>query len=164
MTPRHSIVCASYLILLRPDSAKAPSGSGGQVLPRGGEVLLLERKNSGWMDGWYTFPAGHVEHNESPLACAIREAREEVGVVVDRADVRFVQVISKPLREPDRLSFFFLVERWSGEPRNAEPEKCGGLLWSSLGNLPTNLIPLLRKPVEALLSGLAYDESMETEE
>lgn len=151
MTDRHSIVCASYLILLR-------QGSGGQVLRRGDEVLLLERKNSGWMDGWYTFPAGHVEHNESPRTCMVREAREEIGIVVKPEDLRLVHVMSRPDNDPDRIDFYFMAEKWEGEPENIEPEKCGGLVWPPIPSLPDNLIPSLRQALDGYLSGTAYSE------
>ena len=35
------------------------------VLIKDGKVLMLERKNTGYMDGWYSFIAGHVEKGES---------------------------------------------------------------------------------------------------
>ena len=35
------------------------------VLRRGDEVLMLLRANTGYMDGYWAVPAGHVEKDES---------------------------------------------------------------------------------------------------
>ncbi len=51
------------------------------VIPkRGDEILLFRRFNTGFGDGQYSFPAGHVEEGESVTATAIREALEEAGI------------------------------------------------------------------------------------
>jgi hypothetical protein len=40
-----------------------------------------------------------------------------------------------------RVAFFFTVHRWTGVPENLEPDKCSGLRWFPLGDLPDHLIP-----------------------
>lgn len=35
------------------------------LLCRGDTYLLLRRANTGWADGFYTLPAGHLEGNEA---------------------------------------------------------------------------------------------------
>lgn len=49
---------------------------------RGGQVLLI-RKKRGLGAGKVNGPGGRLEPGESPLACAIREVEEELGVVPD---------------------------------------------------------------------------------
>ena len=46
---------------------------------RGDEVLLIEKRR-GLGEGWYNGPGGKLEPGETPLECAVRETREEVGV------------------------------------------------------------------------------------
>jgi 8-oxo-dGTP diphosphatase len=58
-------------------------------------VLLLIRANTGYMDGHASLPAGHVEPGEPADAAAVREAKEEIGVVVAPADVSFVHVMHR---------------------------------------------------------------------
>ncbi|KAJ1488286.1 NUDIX hydrolase domain-like protein, partial [Baffinella frigidus] len=48
------------------------------LLRRGSSVLLGKRWGTGWMDGKYTLPAGHVDPGERILQAAAREAREEI--------------------------------------------------------------------------------------
>jgi 8-oxo-dGTP pyrophosphatase MutT (NUDIX family) len=54
-------------------------------------LLLGRRCNTGFADGLYSLPAGHLELGESVLSAAVREAREELGITIDLVDVRFVQ-------------------------------------------------------------------------
>jgi 8-oxo-dGTP diphosphatase len=51
---------------------------------RGGQVLLI-RKKRGLGAGKINGPGGRIEAGETPLQCAIREVREEVGVTAEGA-------------------------------------------------------------------------------
>jgi len=51
------------------------------ILRRGNEILLMRRKGSGYYDGWYSVPAGHVEAGELPMNALIREIKEELSIV-----------------------------------------------------------------------------------
>jgi len=42
--------------------------------------------------GKISFFGGHIDDGETPLACAIREAREELGLVLHSDDLEFVGV------------------------------------------------------------------------
>jgi 8-oxo-dGTP diphosphatase len=127
------------------------------VLRRGDEVLMLLRANTGYKDGYWAVPAGHVEKGESVLEAAVREVREEVGVEIDPADLVPVTAMHRtggngdPIDE--RVDFFFTTSRWSGEPRLMEPDKAGGLEWYSLDKRPDPVVPHEAR----VLAGLAGD-------
>lgn len=53
-----------------------------------GELLIVK---ADYKEHWTT-PGGVVEENEMPMTTAIRETREEVGVVIDPKTVEFVAV------------------------------------------------------------------------
>src|SRR5215207_9750622 len=101
------------------------------ALRRGDEVLLLLRANTGYMDGFWAMPAGHVEHGESVLDAARREVREEIGVEIDPADLVPVTAMHRTgangLPIDERVDFFFTTTRWTGDPRLMEPGKAAGL-------------------------------------
>jgi 8-oxo-dGTP pyrophosphatase MutT (NUDIX family) len=124
---------------------------------RGNQILLLRRFNTGYADGQYSVPAGHLDGDETVLAAAAREAQEEVGVRIEARDIRFSSVMHR--RDGDeRVDFFVNISRWDGEPVNAEPDKCDELLWVNRDNLPPNTIPYILKALQNHLTGLTFDE------
>jgi 8-oxo-dGTP pyrophosphatase MutT (NUDIX family) len=127
------------------------------VLRRGDEVLLLLRANTGYMDGYWAVPAGHVEQGESALTAALREVREEVGVKIDPADLVPVTAMHRTggngLAIDERVDFFFTASRWDGEPRLMEPDKAAGLDWYSLDKLPDPVVPHEARVLAGLRSG-----------
>ncbi len=130
------------------------------ILKREGEILLARRCNTGYEDGNYQPPAGHIEPGELPLDAAIREAKEEVGVDINRADVQFAHV-TYPSNEDGLghyVDFFFMTERWDGEPHIAEPDKCDELLWTRLDALPENTVTYVRDSLERMARGEFYSE------
>ena len=50
----------------------------------------------------------------------------------------------------ERVDFFFLSRRWSGEPRIVEPAKCADLRWWPLSALPEPVVPHERWVLERL--------------
>ncbi len=52
----------------------------GAVVRRGGRVLIV-RQTYGWMKGQWGLPTGFVDRGERPDAAAVREVREEAGIV-----------------------------------------------------------------------------------
>jgi 8-oxo-dGTP diphosphatase len=102
-----------------------------------GNVLLIQRENTGWMDGYYDLPAGHVEPNESFTVAASRELNEETGLVVTEEDMQLFHVCQNYVT-PGRpfLYHMFKALRWSGTPAIKEPDKCGDLGFFSMNDLP----------------------------
>ena len=124
---------------------------------RDNKVLLLRRFNTGFRDGEYSVPAGHLDGNETVIAAGIREAEEEVGVRLDAGDMRFSSVMHR-LEGDERVDFFVHVHKWQGEPFNAEPDKCDDLCWVDLDQLPANIIPYVRQALENHLTSVQFDE------
>ena len=124
---------------------------------RADEVLLLLRCNTGYRDGEYSVPAGHLDGNETVMAAAIREAEEETGLRLDPANLAFSSVMHRNDGE-ERVDFFVHVLKWNGEPVNAEPEKCGELRWARITNLPQNMIPYVGKAIENHQRGAQFEE------
>jgi 8-oxo-dGTP diphosphatase len=127
------------------------------LVNRAGEVLFGQRQNTGYEDGAWHPPSGHLEAGESVVAALIREAKEEVGVTIEPHEVEFTHVMHNS-SSGGRVAFFFTVHRWAGVPENREPDKCSGLQWFPLGSLPDQLIPYCR----AALGSIQTNECFST--
>jgi 8-oxo-dGTP diphosphatase len=121
------------------------------------QVLLLRRFNTGYADGQYSVPAGHLDGGETVLAAAAREAEEETGLLLDEANIIFSSVMHR-IDGDERVDFFVRVQQWHGEPSNAEPDKCDELRWVHVNELPNNTIPYVRKAIQNHWDGIKFDE------
>ena len=144
---RFQVVPAAYLLLVR--------GEGSDL-----EVLLqLRGAGTSYMAGhWATAAAGHVELGESVFVAAAREAREELGIVVDPAAMepltamqRTLPGVSDPVEQ--RVDYFLTTRRWQGEPAVQEPEKCDGIGWYSPAAPPAPMVPHEGYLLELLAAG-----------
>ncbi len=111
---------------------------------RQGRVLLGRRANTGYEDGAYHLPSGHLEASESMVAALVREAKEEIGLTISAEAVRFAHAMHNS-SSGGRVAFFFLVQDWDGDPANMEPNKCDDLDWFYLDALPDRMIPYCRE-------------------
>ena len=124
---------------------------------RGNQILLLRRFQTGYMDGYYSVPAGHLDGEETVRMAGVREAREEIGVQIDPMDMVFAGVFHR-CEDDERVDFFMQVQNWIGEPFNAEAEKCDQLLWTDLNALPENTIPYIRQAIGNFQTGIPFEE------
>lgn len=135
------------------------------ILERDGKIVLARRANTGYMDGKYQMPSGHVEADEHPSEAAVRETKEETGVDIKASDLEFVHCsyrINKVDAVGDYVDFFFRATRWEGEPMNAEPEKCDEVAWFPIDALPENTVPVVRKVVDLIRDGVKFSEIIHT--
>jgi 8-oxo-dGTP diphosphatase len=121
------------------------------------QVLLLRRFNTGYEDGNYSVVAGHVEAGETVTQAAIREAREEIGIVIDPPYLKIVHVMHRKSND-ERIDFFVVIEQWTGEITNHEPQKCDEVAWFPLHQLPVNTIPYVKNALENYSHGKLYSE------
>ena len=121
------------------------------------QVLLLRRFNTGYADGQYSVPAGHLDGGETVMAAAAREAQEEVGLKLEAGDMTFSTVMHR-IEDDERVDFFICVDKWQGEPFNAEPDKCDDLCWVNVNQLPVNTVPYVRQALGNHLAGIRFDE------
>lgn len=60
--------------------------SAGLLIIQNNKILLAHPTNAPWY-GSYTIPKGKIENGESYLEAALRETKEEIGIVIDAIDV-----------------------------------------------------------------------------
>ena len=144
LKPRVTSIPAVYLVLIRQQR----------------EILMALRSNTGYRDGFWSFPAGHLEERESPHQAMVREAKEELDIGLDASDLSLAHSMwrATPEAQGGRLDFFFTATRWTGTPVNGEPGKCARIAWWPLDRLPTPLIPEVAQAIAALQKGLGYSE------
>lgn len=99
----------------------------------------------------YGFPAGKVEPKETPRETAVRELREETGLVTTVKDlIEFPEVSYSFFSDKHWCMFVFIVENWSGTP-GTTPE--GTPEWvpiNKLSEFPTflNVTPLVKRIID----------------
>lgn len=122
------------------------------------QVLLLERANTGYMDGHFSVPAGHVDGGESIWQAMRREIKEEVGVEVHdkHQPIHVMHRSNSPTEE--RIDYFFLIENWQGKLKVGEPEKCSQIKWFNLWQLPENIIPYIDFALKQVQDGVLFSE------
>ncbi|MFJ6846346.1 NUDIX domain-containing protein [Streptomyces griseoluteus] len=139
---RHTVPVDVHLILRRETGA-------------GPEVLVSRRAGAVYAAGLWHLPSGHLDGpHEDVVDALIREAREETGVVVDRADVRAAVTVHH--RAPGgsaRVGLLFEVRRWAGEPRVMEPDVCDAMTWVPLDTLPAATVAYCRAGLDAYRAG-----------
>jgi 8-oxo-dGTP diphosphatase len=143
MKERHKAVPAVYLVLIQE-----------------GKVLLMHRQNTGYCDGLFALPAGHVEAGELPRAALVREGKEELGIDIVESNLRLIFTMYRGKRDEsgDRVDLFFRTDSWNGEIANMEPHKCALLSWFELDALPENLMPHNQDVLAALSGSETYSE------
>jgi mutator protein MutT len=129
------------------------------IIRRGNAMLFAKRANTGFQDGKYCLPAGHVEPGETFREAAVREVMEEVGLQADPAKLRFVHVQQTMTPRDIRVHVFFELDDWRGEPVNAEPAVHSEIAWLPSNDLPyDDMMGLIAAGLRQVAQGSAYDE------
>lgn len=123
------------------------------------EILMLKRAGTGYYDGYYDLPGGHLEANEDIFDGMIREAKEEIGISIKREDMEILHIYHKYKR--GMLKFVFKACKYEGIPINNEPDKCEKIEWIEIDNLPENTIQGIRLELENIKSKLFYSKEGE---
>lgn len=126
------------------------------ILVKDNRILLLRRANTGHMDGHYSMIAGHLEPGETLRVGMKREALEEAGLTIELENLTLNNVIHRV--EDTRVDYFFVADKWAGEPKIMEPHKCDDLSWFDLDNLPENTIYYIRQAIENHKTGNRYSD------
>lgn len=129
------------------------------VLRQKGNILFTFREHTGFQDGTYSLPSGHIEDGENALAAAVREVSEEVGVTVNPQHLKLIYTMHRMSEKDVRIDFFFETTKWQGEPFNNEPHKHGDIAWFTPEELQTKpLMDYQAVVLQAIPGGNVYSE------
>ncbi|WP_074788568.1 NUDIX domain-containing protein [Austwickia chelonae] len=122
------------------------------------QVLLQLRQGTGFMDGhWACGAAGHVEAGESFFGAAVREAAEELGVVIREEDLVPLTVVHRRHEDDQpvnqRVDVYFACDQWEGEFSLQEAHRAAELRWCELSDLPEPVVPHEHRVFRALAEG-----------
>ncbi|MFK7912861.1 MAG: NUDIX domain-containing protein [Pseudomonadales bacterium] len=103
------------------------------------EVFLLRRAGTGFMDGYFALPGGHVEAGELPSEAACRECLEETGV----RPLDLQPLCAMPYRSGRHIgtNLVFVAAVFDGTPTLAEPLAADLALWAPQTSLPEPRAP-----------------------
>jgi len=105
-----------------------------------GQVLLGQRPFTKSWEGWWEFPGGKIEKNESSVDALYREIYEEIGIKITQFEIWVTRQHSYD--NLDVTLHFFKVYKWEGKVTSKENQK---LVWTYLQDpkvspiLPANL-------------------------
>ncbi len=84
------------------------------------EILFSKRANEP-SKGKYDFPGGFLNHDEDPYQAAIREIREEMGIVLALENLQLIDSSLNHYQENETVAdFVFLCRKWRGTMKPAD--------------------------------------------
>ena len=117
----------------------------GLIFNENNEVLLLRRQNTGYMDGCWGTPGGHLDPNESITSAFDREMKEEINLS-NIKDYKLVAVITRYNTEDTYVDFVFKINDANFDMiENNEPKKCSQLHFWDLKDVTINTVPHIRE-------------------
>jgi len=112
-----------------------------------GRVLLPLRKLPPEAGCW-SIVGGKLDYLETLKDCAIREAREEVGLDVSMEALLCVTDHLLPQEGQHWVSPAYLGGVLGGEAKNCEPQKTSQVRWFALADLPAKLTMTARNAID----------------
>ena len=120
------------------------------------QILLSKRFNTGFMDGYWSLPAGHVEQNETIFEAIIRESKEEINLDIQENQLNLFQL--RHHTDESRFNFYFSCKATNfGKITNNEPNKCSELRWFDVYNLPQKTINSVKNVIINFRNTLKYN-------
>jgi ADP-ribose pyrophosphatase YjhB (NUDIX family) len=133
-----------------------PSVGVATVVIKEGKILIGKDTKKG--EAVFGVPGGHWESGETLKECAVRETKEESGVVCANAQLISVYDFYRKDKEKSYVTIGMKAEYVSGEIRDLQEE--GRLDWAWYAPeeaLKLNLFPADKILIERFLSGVIFE-------
>lgn len=123
------------------------------------EWLYVRRADTGYWDGAWGLPGGHVQPGEQIHEAAAREAFEEVGLRVDPNKLLLAYVLQRNKEDEgieDRVDFYFKATEWSGQAENKEPHAHDAIGWHKPEAVPGEVMDFMGEAAVAITEGRRF--------
>ncbi len=120
------------------------------------EWLFIHRANTGYQDGLWSLPGGHVREHEPINHATARETKEEVGVVVDLDSIELVYILQRNKQKEDiedRVDYYFYAKSFLGLPKNMEPNLHDKIRWINPKKLPHETVDYIKLVCDRISQG-----------
>lgn len=138
---------------MEPEFDLPKIGVGVFILNKNGELLLMRRGTQARTEqGSWALPGGKVDKNETAEEAAIRETKEEVNlpIAIERELTSYDCTLeNEHIRWITKIFFARIA---SETPTIMEPEKCDGLGWFALDNLPSPIAKMSQPAIDYYMS------------
>lgn len=125
------------------------------------KIFLMKRANTGYRDGEWCMPAGHIEANESPEEACARELMEETGISILDRELHFASSLFRQSYDRTYADYLFVTTKWGGQPKIVEPDKASEAGWFPLDDLPSEISAVERVMIENSKRGVPFASLME---
>ena len=129
-------------------------------------VLMIKRSETKKaFPGWITLPGGHIDEGEDPLTAAIREAKEETGILLTPQELQLkFTAIHHHIDRNEQYIVFGFVARLTEKPSELIENDEGTLHWIQVKDLSTQskIFPPVQYYFDHLLygQGIKYNNSI----
>ena len=121
------------------------------------KILLQRRQGTKLWPGFLALPAGHIDVCENAYEAAIREAKEELDIDIRIEDIVDTFVVNRRNKSlSPYYDVYFELSRYFGEIKINEPNKCSELVWSSIDNLPIDMIDFEKEAIDKNREGIKF--------
>lgn len=121
------------------------------------EVLLQRRQGTKLWAGFLALPAGHIDKGENAYDAVVREGKEELGIEISIDNIVDVFVVNR--RNKSLLPYYdiyFEIDKYKGEIKICEPEKCSELVWCCINKLPSDMIDFEKEAIKNNQNGIKF--------
>ena len=121
------------------------------------QVLLQRRQGTKLWPGFLALPAGHIDEGENAYEALVREAKEELNIIINLDDITDTFVVNRKNESlPSYYDVYFEISNYDGKITINEPEKCSELTWVDINNLPTDMITFEKEAINNKLKGIKF--------
>lgn len=129
------------------------------ILKDADRVLMQKRSNTTFANGWWSFPGGHIEPDESISSGLKREMQEECGVIINLENCSpCLTLARKPHLGKRYINLFYIITKWTGTPKISDG-KASELSFHSPFKLPSPTLNYIEEALQLIERGIQFYES-----